>query len=526
MVTGGGRPDQAATATGAGTQADTDTRDGLPATTGRARAVIRPTTSPPPAEVIAGDRRRWWIAITMIAAVAIAVRLGFLFGWLYPMKIAGDAFYYHHAANLFVDGKGWPNPYAFIDRNEYLPDAQHPPLTSLLLAIPSLFGLRSFVDHQIFSCLLGALSVVAVGLAGRRIAGPVTGPVTGLIAAAIAAVYPGMWLSDPVLMSETPAILSCTLLILASYRLWDRRRPLDAVCVGAALAAAMLARTELALLALVLATPVVLRLPGLPWTHRLRLLGACAATSVLLIAPWVGYNLSRFEEPEFISSGLGVTLAVTHCDDTYYGKQLGWWSLGCAASLPDQPVEASQRDKFFREAAFRYIGENTGRLPTVAAARLGRTWAVYRPWQQAQFDTLEERPQTVSKIGSVSLWCLGAAGVGGVAVLRRRRVPALPLLATPIVLSVASMLIYGTTRFRAAAEPSVVLLAAIGLGALLSAVLARRERATWTHVFWHGAVGSTAGVGLHRRSRGVARSARGPNDVRARGRSGATAQKP
>lgn len=473
-VTGGGRPDQAATATGAGTQADTDTRDGLPATTGLARAVIRPTTSPPPAEVIVGDRRHWWIAITMIAAVALAVRLGFLFGWLYPMKIAGDAYYYHHAANLFVDGRGWPNPYVLIDKGEYAPDAQHPPLTSLLLAIPSLFGLRSFVDHQIFSCLLGTLSVVVVGLAGRRIAGPVT----GLIAAAIAAVYPGMWLSDPVLMSETPAILSCTLLILASYRLWDRRRPLDAVFVGAALAAAMLARTELALLALALATPVMLRLRGLSWSHRLRLLGACAATSVLLIAPWVGYNLSRFEEPEFISSGLGVTLAVTHCDDTYHGEQLGWWSLGCAASLPDQPVEASQRDRFFREAAFHYIGENTGRLPTVAAARLGRTWAVYRPWQQARFDVLEERPQTVSKIGSVSLWCLGVAGIGGVAVLRRRRVPALPLLATPIVLSIASMLIYGTTRFRAAAEPSVVLLAAVGLGALLSAVLAPRGRHT------------------------------------------------
>lgn len=412
----------------------------------------------------------------MIAAVALAVRLGFLFGSLYPMKIAGDAYYYHHAANLFVDGRGWPNPYVLIDRDTYLPDAQHPPLTSLLLAIPSLVGLRTFLDHQIFSCLLGTLSVVVVGLAGRRIAGPAT----GLIAAAIAAVYPGMWLSDPVLMSETPAILSCTLLILASYRLWNRRRPLDAVWVGAALAAAMLARTELALLALALVTPIVLRLPTLTWAHRLRLLVACAATSALLIAPWVGYNLSRFDEPEFISSGLGVTLAVTHCDDTYHGPQLGWWSLACANSLRNPPAEASQRDRFFREAAFHYIEKNSDRLPTVAAARLGRTWAVYRPWQQARFDTLEERPETVSRIGSVSLWCLAAFGIGGLVVLRRRRTPALPLLATPIVLSLASMMIYGTTRFRAAAEPSVVLLAAVGLGALLSTALARRQNAART----------------------------------------------
>ncbi|MCM3886801.1 glycosyltransferase family 39 protein [Frankia sp. R82] len=432
----------------------------------------RPAQDEAVGTVITGNRQRWWIAVAVLTAVALAVRLGFLFGWLYPMKIAGDAYYYHHAANMFVDGRGWPNPYLLIDRNEYLADAQHPPLTSLLLAVPSLFGLRSFVDHQVFSCLLGATSVVVVGLAGRRIAGPVT----GLIAAAIAAVYPGMWLSDALLMSETPAIGSCALLILASYRLWDRRRPLDAVRVGAALAAAMLARTELALLALVLATPLVLRLPTVSWAHRLRLLGACGATCGLLIAPWVGYNLSRFEEPELISSGLGVTLAVTHCDTTYHGGQLGWWSLDCATSLPDPPAEASRRDRYYREAALRYIRANSGRLPVVAAARLGRTWAVYRPWQQAWFDTLEERPQTVSRIGSVSLWSLGVAGAGGVVVLWRRRVPVLPLLATPIVLSLASMLIYGTTRFRAAAEPSVVLLAAVGLGALLSSVLARRRR--------------------------------------------------
>ncbi len=419
-------------------------------------------------------QRHWWAAIIVIAAAAATVRLGFLFGWLYPTTVDGDAYYYHYAANLFADGRGWPNPYFLILHGKYLPDAQHPPLTSLLLAIPSLFGLRSFVAHQTFSCLLGTLSVVVVGLAGRRIAGPAT----GLIAAAIGAVYPGMWLSDAILMSETPAILSCSLLILAAYRLRDRRRPLDAVLVGGALAAAMLARTELALLALVLVAPVALQLPALTWAHRLRLLGVCAATSVLLIAPWVGYNLSRFDEPEFISSGLGVTLAVTHCDTTYYGKQLGWWSVDCALSIPNPPAEASRSDRFYREAALSYLREHGDRLPTVAAARLGRTWAVYRPWQQARFDTLERRPRTVSEIGSVSLWCLAAAAIGGVIVLRRRRIPTLPLLATPIVLSVASTMIYGTTRFRAAAEPSVVLLAAVGLGAPLSAVLSRHGRNT------------------------------------------------
>jgi hypothetical protein len=410
--------------------------------------------------------RRWWLALALIVTIGLGVRLGYLFGWMYPAKVQGDAFYYHYAANLFADGRGWPDPYDLIKNGVYVPDAQHPPLTILLLAIPSVFGLTGFLAHQVSGCLLGACAVAVVGATGRRVAGAGT----GLVAAGIAAVYPGMWLNDALVMSETTAILACSVLLLTAYRFAERRRPVDAVVLGVALAATMLARAELGLLAVVLVVPLAMLARNLSWRRRAGLLAASGAACLVALAPWVGYNLSRFSEPEYLSTGLGSTLAVTHCAPTYAGAYTGWWSFACIRAVPNPPVERSERDVFYRHLAYDFIRDHAGSLPRVAAARLGRTWGLYRPWQQARFDTIELRPLNLSRAGMVSLWVLEAAAVAGVVVLRRRRTLLLPLVALPLALSIASVVVYGTTRFRAAAEPSLVLLAAVAAVALAEPV--------------------------------------------------------
>ncbi|WP_374215955.1 ArnT family glycosyltransferase [Frankia sp. AiPs1] len=411
-----------------------------------------------------GRLRRWYLRLALICLIGLGFRLFYLFHWLHPAAVQGDAFYYHEAANLFADGRGWPDPYELRLSGRYLADAQHPPLTSLLLAVPSLLGFTSFLSHQLFSCLLGVGAIVLVALAGRRVAGPAT----GLVAGGIAAVYPGMWLNDPLVMSETTGILTCAWIILAGYRFVDRRGFAEAAWLGLALAAVMLARAELALLALVLVVPLVAMARDVAWRRRAALLAVAAATSLAAITPWAAYNLSRFHEPEYLSTGLGSTLAVTHCPATYSGRDLGWWSFDCVLALPPPPAERSERDVFYRHAAYDYIRGHYGRLPTVAAARLGRTWGVYRPWQQARLDTIELRPLSLSRLAMVTLWVLEVAAVGGVVVLRRRRTSLLPLLAVPVTLSLATVVVYGTTRFRAAAEPAVVLLAAVAITAAAS----------------------------------------------------------
>ncbi|MBL7522918.1 glycosyltransferase family 39 protein, partial [Frankia sp. CNm7] len=204
--------------------------------------------------MIGRPSRRWWLLLGLFMAVGLGVRLWYLFAWMHPAEVQGDPLYYHDAANLFADGRGWPDPYELRLNKRYVPDAQHPPLTSALLALPSLVGLRTFLDHQVFSCLLGTLAVGIMGLTGRRVAGPAT----GLVAAGIAAVYPGMWINDPLLMSETSGILATSAVLWLAYRFWERRGYLDAALLGVAVAAAALARAELALLGVFLVTPLVL----------------------------------------------------------------------------------------------------------------------------------------------------------------------------------------------------------------------------------------------------------------------------
>ncbi|ONH31995.1 glycosyltransferase family 39 protein [Pseudofrankia asymbiotica] len=435
-------------------------------------------TAPVPAEIpeTGGPwprSQRWWLLLVLIVAVGLGVRLWYLFGWMHPVVVQGDPLYYHQAANLFADGRGWPDPYELKLNHRYVPDAQHPPLTSALLALPSLVGLTTFLEHQVFDCLLGTLTILVVALTGRRAAGPAA----GLVAGGLAAVYPGMWINDPLLMSETTGILACSMVLWLAYRFWDRRGYLDAALLGLATAAAALARAELLLLSVFLVTPLVLmaRAPGgLPvaeaatasWGRRAGMLAAAGAACVLAIAPWAVYNLTRFNEPEYLSTGLGTTLAVTHCDTTYHGPFLGWWDFKCILKIKNEPTERSERDVFYREAAYRYIGDHKAELPKVALARAGRTWGVFRPFQQVRFDTIESRPAGLSKAALFSLWVLMAAGAVGAVLLRRRRALLLPLLALPVALTVASTMVYGTSRFRAVAEPAVVLLAAVAFASI------------------------------------------------------------
>ena len=52
--------------------------------------------------------------------------------------------------------------------------------------------------------------------------------------------------------------------------------------------------------------------------------------------------------------------------------------------------------------------------------------------------------------------------------LRRRRTVRWPLIVPMVIVTIASAVTYGQTRFRVPAEPSLVVLAAVGLAALVS----------------------------------------------------------
>jgi hypothetical protein len=116
-----------------------------------------------------------------------------------------------------------------------------------------------------------------------------------------------------------------------------------------------------------------------------------------------------------------------------------------------------------RDLALEYIGDHLDRLPLVVAARIGRTFDVFRPFQTADFGTLEGRPRAAGIAGVATYWLMIPFAVLGVVRLRRRRVLVWPLLAPIGIVVLVVALGYGITRFRVPAEPSIVVLASVGL---------------------------------------------------------------
>jgi 4-amino-4-deoxy-L-arabinose transferase-like glycosyltransferase len=406
--------------------------------------------------------RRFGLGLIGVALAALTLRVVYVLGWHYPAEIGGDAYYYHYAANLLADGKGFPNPFRLLQDHQTTPGAQHPPLYIVMLAASSIVGLSTYLDHQLLSCLLGSLTVFFCGILAGRLAGPRA----GLVVAVIAAVYPNLWLNDALVLSETLVQLTSVLVVLAAYTVWCRPQPRYAFLLGAMVGLAALTRAEQILLALVLVVPLCLLLRSVAWRRRLALLVVAAVGVVVLIGPWCGYNLTRFREPVLLSAGLDPTLVIANCDRPYYGRDRGYWSFACFTALPPISGDESEQGKVLRKVADDYISAHRKDLPRVVAQRIGRTWGLYQPVRQIQLDTIFTREKPASRLGLGMFYVLALASVAGAVLLRRRRLPLLPLLSLAIVVTAAVALTFGQTRYRASAEVTVVVLGGIAIAAL------------------------------------------------------------
>jgi 4-amino-4-deoxy-L-arabinose transferase-like glycosyltransferase len=415
---------------------------------------------------------RFALGLAGIAVLGLGVRLAYVIFARRNVAVWGDAFFYHHGANLLAHGKGFIAPFQYLAQHTRVQAADHPPLYLLFLAIPSALRLESPLTHMVWSSLLGTGTLIVSGLLGRRVAGVRA----GLLAAFLVAVYPNIWVYDGALLSETMAIFVATLAILLTYRAWERPSLGRIASLGAACGAAALARSELALLTPALLLPVALSAGGVPIGVRLQRLGAGALVALVVVAPWVGYNLVRFEHPVLLSSQLEPTLAGANCRDTYHGRSLGLLTTTCLAgtsATDDQSVTAER----LRPRVTRFVRANLSRVPVVVAVRVGRVTGLYRPAQQVDVDVfLEGRERWLAIAGLVSYYCVAAGAIAGAIVLRRRRSPPLfPLLVLPGIVLVTVALTYGTTRFRAAAETSLAVLAAVAVDALWTAIAAARR---------------------------------------------------
>jgi 4-amino-4-deoxy-L-arabinose transferase-like glycosyltransferase len=438
------------------------------------------------------DRQRSFLtALVAIAIGALAVRIAFVLVVDPNLPDPGDATAYHLLANNLADGRGYIRPFDLRLLHVERATAEYPPLFPAVLSVPSFLGAKSVAAQRIFLCFVGTGTVVLIGLLGRR----VRGSLVGLVAAAIAAVYPMLFLNEAVFMAESLFVLLVTAALLLSYRAADTPSPLSFAFLGLVLGLSALTRAEGLVFAVILVVPLALSLRTLSMKRRALLACAAIGTAVLVIVPWTVRNAIRLHAFVPISNNIGTAVDGANCDLTYSGAQLGLWretfsQFGDSARRRPQAeacfegFDIRRRDfdeaevaNSHRRSGITYARDHMARAPLVAAVRELRTWGLYAPRQQIEFESLEGRPRTWQGAGTIMYWMLLPLAVAGAVLLVRRRARVWPLLSTSVVVSVTTVLTYGQQRFRIAAEPAVVVLAAV---AVVVVMMRRRTRPTET----------------------------------------------
>lgn len=415
---------------------------------------------------------RFGVVLAGVAVVALVARVAYVM-YMRDQGIFVDALGYHFRAQLLADGHGLVLPaQQILGAGGNPPDAQNPPMWSVFLAVFAKIGFRSILWQQLLSCVIGTATVVMTGLAGRA----AFGRRAGLIAAGLVAVYPNTWLYERELMSEPLAMLGVATVIWLAYRYRAEPSIWRALLLGAVAGLLALTRSEQILIMVLLVVPLVLWTPGLSWLRRGTWLVVAGVACVLVITPWFVYNLPRFERPVFLSNGAGQAMRAGNCDATYSGARLGSFETkgvpgdphGCSILTKRFATDQTVADSQLRHAAFEYIRQHRDRVPIVVAARIGRTFNFFRPFQQVHVEAERRSSPWVLWLALFSYWLLLPFTIYGAVVARRRSIPIYPLLAFVVTVVIAVSLTIGNVRYRAPAEIPIVLLAAVALDELVA----------------------------------------------------------
>jgi hypothetical protein len=389
-------------------------------------------------------RRPFATALAAIAGVGLAIRLVYALAVMGDRRLTGDGNEFHFLANVLADTGRYLQPFQYVGLHHTVATTEKPPLYPGLLAIPSALGLDSVNAHRVVSCVLGAAAVVLIGMLGRRVAGDRV----GLIAAGIAAVYPALWMLDASVRSESLYLPLIALVLLLAY---DGRGWL----LGAAIGFAALTRSEAFLL-----LPLLL-----PW-RRPKLAVAMVAGFVVVVTPWLVRNWITFDQPTGISTNEGGLFAGANCHSAYYTALIGTWAC-FPVNDPAWGENEAVISGHLRRRALDYASDHAARVPAVVGVRVLRVWDLWRPRKFALFESqIADRNLRAQQAAQIALYVLAPFSVFGALTLRRRGQP-LRILLTPIVfVTLVAALSYGSTRFRVAAEPAIVVLAAVGSAAL------------------------------------------------------------
>jgi hypothetical protein len=407
----------------------------------------------------------------VIALAALGVRLAYTLGVADDLPTIGDAETYHLLANNLADGDGYIRPHDA----EPVPTAEFPPLFPAVISLASLVGLDSITAHKVFTSFFGVVTVVLVGLLGRRVGGPAV----GLVAAGLSAIYPMLFQVDGALMAESLYVPLITGTLLATYWSIDGwaidapaggRVLLRWAVAGALCGLASLTRTEAVLLVPLLFVPEALKHAPRGWRERLMPIAVATAALVLVISPWLVRNFLTFDRFVPISNNSGTLIAGANCDPTYYGPMRGQWRLDCITTIDVTGKDEAEAVAEYRRVGIEYASDHRSDLPKVVASRVLRTFGLYQVEGQINWETLEGRSHAWQTAGHRMYLGVAALAVIGAVVAWRRRWVVWPLVAPLVMVAAMAVVSYGNQRFRIAAEPGLLVLASVALVCGVAAV--------------------------------------------------------
>ncbi len=355
--------------------------------------------------------------------------------------------------------------------NKFVATASHPPLFPGLLSVFDLVGIQSVAAQRLALAVVTSVAVLLMGLLGNRVAGPLV----GIAAAAIVAFNPVWILPVGALMSESIFLVLIPLLLLQALRCLEKPTIGRYVVLGVVVACAVLTRPDAIDFVVFLGVPLLILIP-VPWQNRGLLGVALLAGLLLLLGPWLIRNEVQIGGA-VLSDQEGLTLAGSYCAYTFnsadpsYGSFNGLCPLDGAEYVvhyKKPPNGASQwtelaLDRQLTHDSEQFAIHHLSALPRVIVAREAATWGLGNHSYQLALANAEGRNETYEQAGWIVYWVMAPFVVIGGVVLARRSWRPLAILVAPLgVVAVNAAIVYGSTRLRIAAEPSLAVLAATG----------------------------------------------------------------
>lgn len=394
-----------------------------------------------------------WLLV--VAAVGFAVRLVYVQVVIHHGPLGQDATWYALTSGPLSDGLGYLAPGPFFTTGHRVATAGYPPGYPALLALVTRVVDGAPQTFRVAGCLTGTVTIVLTGLIGRRL----DGERLGLVSATVVALLPSLVAVDGAVMSESlsvPLILLAALLAVQIVRSPDLWRWL---LLGLVLGLVVLTRADGVVLLVILPVATVWAArPG--WGRGLVAVAAAVLVAAATVVPWIVRNDHAVHTRAVATISSAATIAGSNCDRTYHGELIGSWAFSCMNAAAQTRMSEARWSRETTDRGVQYARAHLGRLPLVVAVRELRGFGLYAPRQQASLEAPEGRSEGWQLLANLVWLPIMLAAIAGVVawIVRVRDQRELgPLLGVVLTSIVVIGIAHGNTRFRAFAEPILVI---------------------------------------------------------------------